>query len=61
MKPEIAKIYKVLVDAIIHPDCDPERLAQKYDDGIQEDFCVHGITYRWQCDDCEEVIQELKK
>ena len=51
-KPKIIKVEVECVDTYVE-----NRLTQIYDGkgkDLQEGFCVHGLTYRWTCDDCNE-------
>lgn len=51
------EIVDVKIEAVVNRES--KRLAQIFLDGtIQSDFCVHGLTFRWHCDGCEEPFHE---
>ncbi len=52
-----ADVVTVQVDCIIENN----RLKQVYSNGeTQNEFCVHGLAYRWHCELCEEYFESKR-
>lgn len=50
------EIHEVTVNCVI----ENRRLIQVYSDGDKQNlFCVHGLTFRLSCDECEDYLESL--
>lgn len=46
---------KVEIEAVI----ESERIVQKFPyDETNQEHCIHGIKLRWDCEKCEDAIEE---
>lgn len=47
------------VDVSVKCVLEENRLVQVYSDGQKQTmFCIHGVIYRWHCDECEEFMEK---